>query len=50
MKKEILSYPISLPKYYFIPSGAKTQKIKRTDHRKCNVKASKNAEHAFYMQ
>ena len=34
----------------FIPSGIKTQKIKRIDHRKCNVRASKNAEQAFSTQ
>ena len=34
----------------FIPSGAKTQKIKRIDHCKCNVRASKNAEQAFSTQ
>ena len=34
----------------FIPSGAKTQKIKRINHRKCNVRASKNAEQAFSTQ
>ena len=33
-----------------IPSGAKTQKIKRIDHRNCNVRASKNAEQAFSTQ
>ena len=43
--------PLSLPKTIaFIPSGAKTQKIKRIDHRKCNVRASKNAEQAFSTQ
>ena len=34
----------------FIPRGAKTQKIKRIDHRKCNVRASKNADQAFSAQ
>ena len=34
----------------FISSGAKTQKIKRIDHCKCNVGASKNAEQAFSTQ
>ena len=34
----------------FIPSGAKTQKIKGIDHNKCNVRASKNAEQAFSTQ
>ena len=34
----------------FIPSGAKTQKTKRIDHHKCNVRASKNAEQAFSTQ
>ena len=34
----------------FIPSGANKQKIKRIDHRKCNVRASKNAEQAFSTQ
>ena len=33
----------------FIPSGAKTQKIKRIDHRKCNVRASKNADQAYFL-
>ena len=43
--------PLSLPKTIaFIPSGAKTQKIKRIDHNKCNVRASKNAEQAFSTQ
>ena len=43
--------PLSLPKTIsFFPSGAKTQKIKRIDHRKCNVRASKNAEQAFSTQ
>ena len=27
----------------FIPSGANKQKIKRIDHSKCNLRASKNA-------
>ena len=44
-------FPISFPKTIgFIPSGAKTQKIKRIDHNKCNVRASKNAEQAFSTQ
>ena len=34
----------------FIPSRAKTQKIKIIDHNKCNVRASKNAEQAFSTQ
>ena len=34
----------------YIPSGANKQKIKRIDHRKCNVRASKNAEQAFSTQ
>jgi len=34
----------------FIPRGANTQKIKRIDHRKCNVRASKNADQAFSAQ
>ena len=43
--------PLSLPKTIaFILSGAKTQKIKRIDHSKCNVRASKNAEQAFSTQ
>ena len=43
--------PLSLPKTIaFIPSGAKTQKIKRIDHNKCNVRTSKNAEQAFSTQ
>ena len=40
----------SLNTIAFIPSGAKTQKIKRIDHNKCNVRASKNAEQAFSTQ
>ena len=44
-------FPISFPKTIaFIPSGAKTQKIKRIDHNKCNVRTSKNAEQAFSTQ
>ena len=44
-------FPISFPKTIaFIPSGAKTQKIKRIDHHNCNVRASKNAEQAFSTQ
>ena len=43
--------PLSLPKTIaFIPSGANKQKIKRIDHCKCNVRASKNAEQAFSTQ
>ena len=43
--------PLSFPKTIeFIPSGAKTQKIKGIDHNKCNVRASKNAEQAFSTQ
>ena len=39
------------PKNYWIHSrGAKIQKIKRIDHSKCNVRASKNAEQAFSTQ
>ena len=34
----------------FIPSRAKTQKIKIIDHNKCNVRASNNAEQAFSTQ
>ena len=33
----------------FISSGAETQKIKRTDHSKCNVRASKNAKQAYFL-
>ena len=37
--------PFSPPKTIaFIPSGVNKQKIKRIDHNKCNVRASKNAE------
>ncbi|MSU82600.1 hypothetical protein FYJ25_09620 [Anaerobutyricum soehngenii] len=47
----LTSPPFSPPKTIeFIPSGAKTQKIKRIDHNKCNVRASKNAEKAFSTQ
>ena len=43
--------PLSLPRTIaFIPSGANKQKIKRIDHNKCNVRASKNAEQAFSTQ
>ena len=43
--------PLSPPKTIeFIPSGADKQKIKRIDHNKCNVRASKNAEQAFSTQ
>ena len=34
----------------YIPCGAKAPKIKKIDHRKCNVGASKNAEQAFSTQ
>ena len=46
------SPPLLFPKktIAFIPSGAKTQKIKRIDHCKYNVRASKNAEKAFSTQ
>ncbi|MFR2241123.1 MAG: hypothetical protein ACLS67_08015 [Anaerobutyricum soehngenii] len=40
----------SLNTIAFIPSGANKQKIKRIDHCKCNVRASKNAEQAFSTQ
>jgi len=46
-------YPLPLisPKAIeFIPSAASKQKIKRIDHNKCNVRASKNAEQAFSTQ
>ena len=44
-------FPLSLPKTIaLIPSGANKQKIKILDHRKCNVRASKNAEQAFSTQ
>ena len=47
----LTSPPLSLPKTIaFIPSGANKQKIKRIDHNKCNVRASKNAEQAFSTQ
>ena len=47
----LISPPFSPPKSIaFIPSGAKTQKIKRIDDNKCNVRASKNAEQAFSTQ
>ena len=43
--------PLIPPKNYWIHSrGAKIQKIKRIDHCKCNVRASKNAEQAFSTQ
>ena len=48
---DLLSLPLSLLKIIeYIPCGAKAQKIKRIDHRKCNVGASKNAEKAFSTQ
>ena len=41
----------TLDNNYLIHSrGANTQKIKRIDHCKCNVGASKNAEQAFSTQ
>ena len=40
----------SLNTIAFIPSGANKQKIKRIDHSKCNVRASKNAGQAFSTQ
>ena len=43
------SPPHPLKTIAFIPSGAKTQKIKRIDHRKCNVRASKNADQAYFL-
>ena len=47
----LLTSPLYLPKDYCIHSRrAKTQKIKRIDHTKCNVRASKNAEQAFSTQ
>ena len=47
----LLNSPLYLPKDYWIHSRrAKTQKIKRIDHNKCNVRASKNAEQAFSTQ
>ena len=47
----LLISPLYLPKDYWIHSRrAKTQKIKRIDHNKCNVRASKNAEQAFSTQ
>ena len=46
-----LTSPPSLPKrrIAFIPSGAKTQKIKITDYNKCNVRASKNAGQEYFL-
>ena len=42
--------PLSPPKpILFIPRGANTQKIKRIDHRKCNVRASKNAGQTYFL-
>ena len=47
----LTSSPYPSPKTIaFIPSGANKQKIKRIDHCKCNVRASKNAEQAFSTQ
>ena len=47
----LTSSPYLSPKTIaFIPSGAKTQKIKIIDYSKCNVRASKNAEQAFSTQ
>ena len=47
----LTSPPLIPPKNYWIHSrGAKIQKIKRIDHSKCNVRASKNAEQAFSTQ
>ena len=47
----LTSSPYPSPKTIaFIPSGANKQKIKRIDHNKCNVRASKNAEQAFSTQ
>ena len=44
-------FPLSLPKTIaFISSGANKQKIKRIDHSKCNVRASKNAGQTFSTQ
>ena len=40
-------YP-SLKTIAFIPSGANKQKIKRIDHSKCNVRASKNAGRGIF--
>ena len=51
VSSRLLTSPPSLPKTIeFIPSGANTQKIKRIDHCKYNVRASKNAEQAFSTQ
>ena len=48
---DLLTSPLIPPKTIaFIPSGANKQKIKRIDHCKCNVRASKNAEQAFSTQ
>ena len=47
----LTSSPYPSPKTIaFILSGANKQKIKRIDHCKCNVRASKNAEQAFSTQ
>ena len=45
-----LSLLLSTKNYCIHSSGANKQKIKRIDHRKCNVRASKNAEQAFSTQ
>ena len=39
----------SLNTIAFIPSGANKQKIKRIDHSKCNVRASKNAGQTYFL-
>ena len=46
----LTSSPYLSPKTIaFIPSGAKTQKIKIIDHCKCNVKASKNVGQEYFL-
>jgi hypothetical protein len=46
-----MTIPFISPKTIeYIPSGTNKQKIKRIDHNKCNVRASKNAEQAFSTQ
>ena len=51
VSSRLLTSPLLSPKTIeFIPSGANTQKIKRINHNKCNVRASKNAEQAFSTQ
>ena len=50
VSSRLLTSPPSLPKTIaFIPSGAKTQKIKIIDHCKCNVRASKNVGQEYFL-